>query len=76
MLMGWVFDLSWSFGLIHTNLHVGEVMGTRRRCISRSSSDVSNGVARTRVVRNGIDLVVSDARTDLGRPRIVQECKG
>ena len=51
-------------------------MGTRRRCISRSSSDVSNGVARARVVRNGIDLVLSDARTDLGRPRIVQECKG
>ena len=42
----WVFDLSLVTGLYALTNYAGTVMGTRRRGISRSLRDVSNGVAR------------------------------
>ena len=37
-----VFDLSWVDDLIHTNHHLGQDMGNRRRGITRSLLDVSD----------------------------------
>ena len=41
-----VFDLSLGTGLYALTIYAGTVMGTRRRGISRSLRDVSNGAAR------------------------------
>ena len=41
-----VFDLSLATGLYALTNYAGTVMGTRRRGISRSTSDVSDGAAR------------------------------
>ena len=40
-----VFDLSLATGLYTLTIYAGTVMGTRRRGISRSLRDVSNGAA-------------------------------
>ena len=41
-----VFDLSLATSLYALTIYAGTVMGTRRRGISRSLRDVSNGAAR------------------------------
>ena len=51
-----VFDLSLATGLYALTIYAGTVMGTRRRGISRSTSDVSDGAARAELDWNATRL--------------------
>ena len=72
-----VFDLSLATGLYALTNYVGTIMGTRRRGISRSLLDVSDGAARAGLdCVNTTSFVMEVARSASGRPRNVQVCKG
>ena len=72
-----VFDLSLAIWSIRTNQLRGKDMGTRRRGISRSLLDVSDGVARAGLdCVNATSFVMVVARSASGRPRNVQVSNG
>ena len=70
-----VFDLSLATGLYALTNYAGTVMGTRRRGISRSLLDVSDGAARAGLDWNAYSCI-REARSASGRPRNVQVCNG
>ena len=76
MLMGWVFDLSWSIDLLRTKPSRGRSYGYSASLYQPKLFGRQQWSGARRIGLDGTNLGLECARSASGRLRIVQECKG